>query len=284
MSLLFRLLARLPLRVLHALGSMLGWIAYAGSASYRHRVRTNLSFAGYTDRAVLKAAIAEAGKAVLEIPFIWYRPREQVLALVREVRGAEIESGARSSGRGVVFLTPHIGCFELLSFWVAREAPLTVLYRPPKLQWLRPVMDAGRARENIQLAPTNLTGVRRLLRALRANQAIGLLPDQVPSFGEGEWVEFFGRQAYTMTLPQRLQSSTGATVVIVFLERLAKGRGYRVHALPMPANQSGESYLSCLNRGIESAIRKIPSQYWWGYNRYKGSALNQGIGSPDPKV
>ncbi len=284
MSLLFRLLARLPLRVLHALGSMLGWIAYAGSARYRHRVRTNLSYAGYTDRAVLKAAIAEAGKALLEIPFIWYRPREQVLKLIRDVRGAEIESGARSLGHGVVFLTPHIGCFELLSFWVAREAPLTVLYRPPKLQWLRPVMDAGRARENIKLAPTNLTGVRRLLRALRANEAIGLLPDQVPSFGEGKWVEFFGRDAYTMTLPERLQSSTGATIIIVFLERLARGRGYRVHASPMPANQSGESFLSCLNRGIESAIREIPAQYWWGYNRYKGSKPDQGVDSPDSKV
>jgi Kdo2-lipid IVA lauroyltransferase/acyltransferase len=269
--LLFRLLAKLPLRVLHGIGAMLGWVVYLASPTYRRRMRENVLSAGFVDPRILRTAIAEAGRAVLEVPYIWYRPREEVLKLIRDVQGADIEAAARCQGHGVVFLTPHIGCFELLSFWVAREAPLTVLFRPPKTPWVQPVMEIGRARDNIQLAPTNLTGVRRLLRALRAGEAIGLLPDQVPSFGEGEWVEFFGRPAYTMTLPERLQASTGAEVIMIFMERLRRGRGYHVRAMRMPSAQQGESYPRLLNRGIEEAVRQCPAQYLWGYNRYKGS-------------
>ncbi len=283
-SFFLRLLARLPLRALHALGALLGWITYLSSATYRRRVCANLSLAGYTDRRVRHGAIAEAGKAVLEIPYIWFRPRAHVLGLIREVRGADVEAQSRGLGRGVIFLTPHIGCFELLSFWVARAAPLTVLYRPPKLAWLRPVMDAGRARENIQLAPTNLSGVRRMLRALRNNEAIGLLPDQVPSFGEGAWIEFFGRAAYTMTLPERLAANTGAQLVVLYMERLKKGQGYRVHLANMAMLAGDEPFLRRLNHGIEAAIRECPTQYLWGYNRYKGSSAGEGSATPVAKA
>jgi Kdo2-lipid IVA lauroyltransferase/acyltransferase len=280
--LLFRLLAKLPLRVLHGIGATLGWVVYLASPTYRRRMRENLISAGFTDRSILRTAIAEAGRAVLEVPYIWYRPREEVLKLVREVQGADIEAAARSQGRGVLFLTPHIGCFELLSFWVAREAPLTVLFRPPKLVWVRPVMEIGRARDNILLAPTNLTGVRRLLRALRSGEAIGLLPDQVPSFGEGAWVEFFGRPAYTMTLPERLQTSTGAAAIVIIMERLRRGQGYRVHVMRMPGAQQGESYPRLLNRAVEEAVRRCPAQYLWGYNRYKGTSDNAISPAPVP--
>lgn len=272
MVLLFRLLAKLPLRLLHDVGAILGWVVYFASPTYRRRMRENLSSAGFNDPAILRTAIAEAGRAVLEVPYIWYRPREEVLKLIRDVQGMEIEMAARSAGRGVLFLTPHIGCFELLSFWVARAAPLTVLFRPPKLPWVRPVMEMGRARDNIQLAPTNLAGVRRLLRALRAGEAIGLLPDQVPSFGEGTWVDFFGRPAYTMTLPERLQAATGAEVIMICMERLPRGHGYRVRVMQMPSARADESYPRFLNRGIEAAVRQCPAQYLWGYNRYRGVA------------
>ncbi len=273
---LFRLLAKLPLRVLHCIGAVLGWVVYCASPTYRRRMRENLSLAGFTDPTVLRQAIAEAGRAILEVPYIWYRPQGEVLKLICDVQGAELEVAARRAGRGVLFLTPHIGSFELLSFWVARAAPLTVLYRPPKSPWMGPVMEIGRARDNIQLAPTNLSGVRRLLRALRSGEAIGLLPDQVPSFGEGAWVDFFGRPAYTMALPERLQAATDAEVIVVCMERLPRGRGFRVHVMPMPAALPGESYPRRMNRGIEAAIRQCPSQYLWGYNRYKGSSAPRG--------
>ena len=86
-----------------------------------------------------------------------------------------------------------------------------MLYRPPKIKFLRPLVEAGRGRDRVQLAPANLGGVRLLLKALRRGDAVGILPDQVPAEGEGVWVDFFGRPAYTMTLAAKLALATGAT-------------------------------------------------------------------------
>jgi KDO2-lipid IV(A) lauroyltransferase len=96
-----------------------------------------------------------------------------------------------------------------------------------------------------------------------------VLPDQVPGVGDGEWVEFFGRPAYTMTLISRLVEQTGATALICYSERLPWGRGYRFVVEPMLAPRPPESHVRALNRSVEQAIRRRPEQYLWGYNRYK---------------
>ena len=108
-----------------------------------------------------------------------------------------------------------------------------------------------------------------MLKALGRGEAIGILPDQVPGVGEGEWVEFFGRPAYTMTLVTRLAARTGAPVLLGYAERLSWGRGYRVVVEPLPESAPGESPVRTLNRGLEQMIRRCPTQYLWGYNRYK---------------
>ena len=71
MLLLMRLLAALPLPLLHAAGALLGWVAYAASPTYRRHLRENLAQAGYGDAPTRRAAIAAAGKGVIELPAIW---------------------------------------------------------------------------------------------------------------------------------------------------------------------------------------------------------------------
>jgi len=270
---LFRFIARLPLPLVHAIGALLGWFVHAASPAYRRRFAANLAQAGITDPRVRRAAIANAGRGMLEIPAIWFRPLQQVLGWIREIDGLEHFEAAERAGRGILLLTPHLGCFELLSFWLASRGPVTVLYRPPRVALLREVMAAGRARDGVvRLAPTNLGGVRKLIRTLRAREIVGLLPDQVPSFGDGAWVPFFGRDAYTMTLPERLVGATGATIVIAFMERLPGSTGYRLRVRPFEPPSDGTSLTATINRAIESAIRACPSQYLWAYNRYKGPA------------
>ena len=143
-----------------------------------------------------------------------------------------------------------------------------MLYRSPKHKALEPLMLAGRRRPNMRQATTDLKGVRILRRALKKGEAVGILPDQAPGVGEGEWAEFFGRPAYTMTLAVGLAKS-GAQVILVFAERLPRGRGYRLHFEAMPAPRAGESGARTLNRALEGQIRQCPAQYGWGYNRYK---------------
>jgi len=145
------------------------------------------------------------------------------------------------------------------------------MYRPPKRAALKPLIEGARARENLMLAPANMSGVRIFAKCLKKGQPIGLLPDQVPQEGEGVWADFFGRPAYTMTLPAKLAQMGGAEVIITYAERLPGGRGYRVHFVPFtesldcPSAQQART----INAAMEQLIARSPAQYLWSYNRYK---------------
>lgn len=266
---LMSLAARLPLAFTHALGSALGWAMYGLSPTYRRHLRENLEAAGYRDARTRRAAIAGAGRMLTELPAVWLRPRREVVALVRRIEGMEHVERARAAGRGIVFLTPHLGCFEISAQAAAEQFPITVLYRPPKLAWLQPMIEEGRGGDNVRLARADLSGVRELLAALARNEAVGILPDQVPGEGEGEWVEFFGKPAYTMTLAAKLAARPGSACLLAFGERLPGGAGYVLHIRPLPPAEPGESATRLVNRAVEALIRERPEQYLWGYNRYK---------------
>ncbi len=274
LALLLRLLARLPLRWLHRLGAMAGWLVYLTSPRYARRLSENLAASGLArDPAELadmrRHVIAELGKGAFELPAIWFRPPERADTLMRAVHGWDLVESARAAGRGVLFLTPHIGCFEIAAVHAARRIPITILYRPPKLAWLEPLLRAGRTGGLGKLAPTNLTGVRRLLKALRAGEAVGLLPDQVPGTGEGAWAPFFGRPAFTMTLAGRLQRATNCVVLVAFARRLPAGRGFEMTLESLDGDLAGEDGTALLNAAVERVVRQCPEQYLWSYNRYK---------------
>jgi KDO2-lipid IV(A) lauroyltransferase len=267
---LFRLLSLLPLCLLHRLGALLGWVAYVVSPRYAARLQANLRQAGYGGNVeLLNQAVEDAGKSIVELPAIWLRSRDRTLALMDEVHGWKLVEDAHRSGKGIIFLTPHMGCFEITSLYYAARHPITVLYRPPKLAWLEPLMQAGRSRGQVELATTDLSGVRRLLKALRRGEAVGLLPDQVPGNGEGTWAPFFGQPAYTMTLVGRLVEATGAAVILAYAERLSGGRGYVLRLSAPDEPLTGEGSAAALNRAIENLVRECPQQYLWSYNRYK---------------
>ena len=263
MGFVFRLLAYLPLPVLHNLGALAGWLAWLLSPTYRRHLRENMAQGGVLP--VRNEAIAEAGKSLLELPKIWLRPQDEVVGRVVRLDGWEHVKAALATGRGILFMTPHLGCFEICGQYLAKHRPITTLYRRPKQQWLATVMEQGRG-ANLNLAPADMSGVRKLLKALKAGEMVGMLPDQAPGVGEGEWAPFFGRPAYTMTLAARL-TQTGAMVLLCYVERLQYGAGYHLHFLlpDGPVNTPAE-----INRQLERLILRCPGQYLWGYNRYKG--------------
>ena len=270
---LFDLLARLPLSVLNRMGALLGWLTYLFSSRYAERLKENLSKAGLKgseeeSRKLLHANIREAGKGVMELPWVWRSPLKKVVASVRQCHGwAHVESGL-IAGKGVILLTPHIGCFEIIGQYVSAQLPMTCMYRPPRQKFLDILMHEGRERGQMKLAATDLGGVRQLLKALKRGEIIGVLPDQVPGNGEGEWASFFGRPAYTMTLIGRLIQASGAAVLMSNVERLPKGRGYELHFTPLNFDVS-QSIPQQMNNELEKVIRKYPEQYLWSYNRYK---------------
>ena len=261
----------MPLAWLHRLGAASGRIAYWASPTYARLLRENLFASGIGSEdarrtTLLKEAIAETGKGAAEILAVWFGPEDAIARMVVEVEGWEAVDAARARGKGIIILTPHLGCFEMVGVYVGARVPMTVLYRPPRKPWLEPYMNAGRSRVGSQLAPATLRGVRMLYRALSRGEAVGLLPDQAPGEGEGVWADFFGRPAYTMTLLRRLQEASGATMIMTIAERLPRGRGYRLRARVLPSEGFNEA---ALNRAVEEEVRRCPAQYLWGYNRYK---------------
>jgi KDO2-lipid IV(A) lauroyltransferase len=277
---LFRILSVFPLPLLHALGAAMGWLVYGLSPSYRKRLRANLAQAGYD--AHWRAAVAEAGKAAIELAFVWCANPQRV-ARHATVENWDLVQARLDAGRGIVFLTPHLGCFEMTAQQIALRTALTVMYRPPRKSALKPLVEGARARHNLHLAPANLSGVRILAKTLKGGQPIGLLPDQVPQEGEGVWAPFFGRNAYTMTLPAKLAQLGKADILLVYAERRAHGAGYIVRFVEFDGDLSGTGaeQAAAINRAMEQLIARAPAQYFWSYNRYKQP---DGVAGPDTEV
>ena len=268
-ALILRVLSLLPLRALHALGTVLGWAIYGTSPTYRRHLRENLRRAGYPDASVRRAAIAHAGRMLAETPAMWLRPQDEVAALVREVHGLEAAFAARDAGKALLFLTPHMGCFEIAAQYASHRVPITVLYRAPKMRWLEPLMHEGRSRGSVRLVPADNRGVREMLLALKRGEAVGFLPDQVPGEGEGDWAEFFGQQAYTGVLAPKLAERDNVACFLVYARRLPRGAGYALVLPEYPRRLPDETPTRHLNRALEALVRECPEQYLWGYNRYK---------------
>lgn len=279
---LFRLAARLPLRWLHAIGSVAGLITLRASPRFAARIAENVRMAGVvpsgeTEAQFTRRVAREIGKGMFELLAVWFRPDDEVSSLVVECHGWERIERALGEGRGLLFLTPHLGCFDISAIYTSLRMPLTVLYRPPKLRWLEPLMLKGRVRGKGRVVPTTLAGVRQMLKALRSGEAVGLLPDHVPGSGEGAWAPFFGRPAFTMTLAGRLQGTRNCTVLLAFARRLPDGAGYALSFEEVAADLAGDEGPARLNAVLEGLIRRCPEQYLWSYNRYKVPA---GVSAP----
>lgn len=263
-------MGQLPLWVLHGLGACLGRLAWLGSRGMRTKTRNNLMTAGLYRPALAWESAAAAGRAAAESAFVWFRPDGELLARCEHsaiTRLAHEVLAARSAGdrRGLILLTPHIGCFEVGARAYGATAPITVLFKAPRNPAALHLLKVARSQSGVTPVPADTGGVRGLLRALKRGEAVGILPDQVPSAGDGEWVDFFGRPAFTMTLPMRLAEKTGARVCLMAVWRRPGGRGWDVEIedldeLPTP---------QVVNARIEALIRRHPEQYVWNYNRYK---------------
>ncbi len=265
---LVKLYSRIPLPWVRQFGRLLGWAIHSLDKRYRSRIQENLCIAGQTSLKVRNAAIAGVGAGLAEAPWVWgYTPAQLKQWIICEQ--TDLLKELAKGPRPVMFLTPHLGSFEMSARFLAAYLHITVLYKEPDAVGLKAFMAKIRSTENLSAVPANLGGVKTLLKALKAGRAIGILPDQVPSAGEGRWVPFFSRAAYTMTLPERLAQATKARVVIVVgtpIENHPIGKAYwrfeleEMHDTPSPEN---------INKMFETIILNRPELYLWGYNRYK---------------
>lgn len=275
-----RLAGRLPLRALHAVGATLGGWLWLVRARPRRIIERNLSLvltqdSAETRQAQARAALIENGKALFEAARIWGNPPDAALRLIREVRGKALFDAALASGRGLIVAAPHLGCWELLNYWLASQTPLAILYRAPRQGLLEPLLLKARGALPVEQVRAEGAGVRTLYKRLAAGGVVGILPDQKPKRGEGMLAPFFGVPASTMVLLPRLANRTGATVLFSFVERLPRGAGYRLHFLPAPEELIEDDLdhaCAALNRGVEDCIWLAFTQYQWAYKRWPPDA------------
>ena len=262
-----------PLCLIQLIGVLIGHIFNLLNTRSRNLLVSNLTNSNiYKNKSDLKKAInkniGETGKTILEGFAIWLSKESRILKWVKEVKGLDEVHEAQKNNKGIIFLTPHLGCYEITSIYYGSKYPLTVLYRPPRQKWLVNLIKKGRQKGLNKLAPTDKSGVKQILKALRNGEAVGILPDQAANKGEGEWVEFFGRPAYTMVLVSRLAKKTGANLVMAFGERLDNGKGFKIHFKSI--DPDAVSTPKKLNKLMEDEIRKAPTQYLWNYDKHKG--------------
>jgi KDO2-lipid IV(A) lauroyltransferase len=267
---LLRLIALLPLPLLHGIGKGVGIASIPFQPRRAALMKANMRQAGVYSLANLISNAGEFGKSVIEALPVWLHRPAVNLSRIREVHGWEAVLAAKAEGRGIVALTPHLGCWELVAQYISNQIPLTLLYRPAKQAWADELMRHGRQKGLSTLATPDLRGVRALLSALKQGNVAGILPDQVASKGDGVWVPFFGRMAYMPTLTHRLARSHQAAIFLFFCERLSWGRGYRLWVEPVsPLPEDPTAGTAALNRQLETLIRRQPAQYLWGYPIYR---------------
>ena len=273
LKLVIFLVSLIPLFFIQLIGVLIGHLFNFLNLRSRDILVDNLTNSNvYSNKSDLKRAIntniGETGKTILEAFAIWTSKEKRILGWIKEVKGLDAIEKAQKNKKGIIFLTPHLGCYEITSIYYGSKFPLTVLYRPPRQKWLINLIKKGRQKGFQTLAPTDKSGVKKILNALKKNEAIGILPDQAANKGEGEWVDFFGRPAYTMVLVSKLVKKTGANVIMTFGERLGNGKGFKIHFETI--DPDAVSTPSKLNKLLEREIRKAPTQYLWNYDKHKG--------------
>lgn len=279
MRLLFavlRLTGRLPLPLLHRMGSLLGGVMWLANGRARKVAERNLQMVeaasgiAPTPRRV-RRVLAETGKSIIEIARVWTGNPDAALAMIRSETGMALFDAALADRRGVIVVAPHLGCWELLNYWLASRTPISIVYRPPKRATLEPFLLRARGLRNVEQVRAEGAGVRTLYKRLQGGGVVGILPDQQPKQGEGEFAPFFGVEALTMVLVSRLAQRTGAQVLFAFVERLGAGAGYVLRFHPAPdgiADTDLRVACKALNAGVERCVRDAFDQYQWPYKRY----------------
>lgn len=271
-----RTLGALPPRTNHLLGQLAGRLLARLPGENRHVTRVNLDLCfpdqpvSYRER-LEKLSLIEAGRATLEAAFIWRQP-QKALDSIRRVDGGELLEAAVAAGQPVIILAPHLGCWELLNYWLSTHYDLHVLYSPSGLEAVDKLIADSRETFASSVHPATPRGVVGLVRALKKGKMTAILPDQVPERSNTHFAPFYGQPAATASLACRLIKQTNATAFCCFAKRLPGNCGYDIivrAADDAIYADALDTSLAAMNRSIETLIDEAPAQYLWSYKRFR---------------
>lgn len=270
-----RCFALLPARWLSGLARPLGALLWRLSRRLRTVSLKNLELC-YPEctpaecKRMARAAMRHYAMNALETGMAWYWPRPRFDARFLESEGLERLLSALDTRRGVLFLAPHFGAWEMLGLRMSNELAAT-LYKAGGDDAIDRLLVDRRGRFGANLVPAGRRGLKALMARLAEGSAVAVLPDQEPTAGDGRFAPFFGVPALTGVLVPRLLRRTGALAVFSVCVRHPKGR-YRVHVLdPHPDiySEDRDRAMAAVNEGVERCVALAPEQYLWAYKRFR---------------
>jgi len=273
--LLLAISARLPLSLLHgaarALGAIMARVPSRAARTTSRNVEVCFPQLEPADtRRLARASLQHSLCYLFEAGRSWSWSVARLRELSREPEGVEQLRQAVSAGRGLVLLAPHLGNWEIFRLLVSHGLPAHFLYLPSRWPALDSLLLESRSRGGLRMAAAGRQGVSKLLRALRAGELVGILPDQVPPDGSGVYAPFFAQQAYTMTLACKLAQRPGVRSFCGYAVRLPGGAGFRMVVQEIDLQKENlEESISAMNSAIEGMIAQHPEQYHWEYKRFR---------------
>jgi KDO2-lipid IV(A) lauroyltransferase len=203
-----------------------------------------------------------------EFAITWNASGEWLQGQVQSFQGEE--HLVCPDGKGVIILAPHLGNWEAMGQIVATKVAVTAMYAPPKQAFLEPIIRNARERFGVKMVPATAKGVIGLTRALKKNESVFILPDQVPDGSGGIHAPFFNVDAFTMKLAAGLISRTGCKVVMAAGFQGEEGWNIVLEEAD-PEVYSDDVYTSvaAMNRSVENLVSYHPEQYQWEYKRFR---------------
>lgn len=276
-----KVFALLPVALLGALGAGLGWLGFWLSTRERRRALATLAVAfpelGAAERRrIATAAFTHLGRSAGELIGIRQIDRD-IEAWVEwpEASRARFDA-ALAKGRGVVFVTGHLGHWELLARRVGLAGyDANVVAKESWDERLTAAICAQRATARVNtIWRAKPDSAKLLLRVLRRGGFVGLLIDQDTDV-KSVWVPFFGSLAKTPKGAADLVLRTGAAALVGFCVRTETGRfRFEVEEVEPPPGDDEAATLELtarFNRAIERAVRQWPEQWAWMHERWKSA-------------
>ena len=271
-----RLLGALPFAINRALatavGTLLAWLpTQALKVSKTNLALCYPALSAEEQTRLARKSLLESVKNTFEIALFWRQPAEGLKRVVA-VDGDTPLRQTVQDGRPIMILAPHLGCWEVLNFWLATEFGLHAMFAPSGLPEVDNLVRSGREHFGSTMYPTTARGVAGLVRAMKKGALTAILPDQVPDRRSGRHVPFYGQPAYTGTLACKLIRQTQAVTFMAWARRLPGTQGYEIRVRPAAdsvADDDLDTALTAMNHSIENLIDESPSQYLWSYKRFR---------------
>ena len=269
----------LPRPLARASGISIAWLVYLLHGKLRRVGMRNLELAFPEKRRrerkkILRGVFTSLGRQVAEVCLFPTYTRENVSKTV-VYEGFENFERALARGRGVIFLTAHLGAWELSAFAHSLYGyPLNIVMRPLDNPYLDRLTREYRTMHGNKAVDKDFA--RGLIAAMRKGETVGVLMDTNMIASQGVFVDFFGIAACTASGVARVALKTDAAVVPGFTIWDPGLQKYRLRfdpAVELVRTGNTEADVAAntakFTKVIEEYVRKYPDQWLWVHRRWK---------------